>query len=64
MSSYSPSEMYTDDDLRDIIDNEGLGYAIESYVSIDRILEPKTKALWISAYVSLVELTKHLELDK
>lgn len=40
---------YTNADLADIIDDEGAGYAITDYVSVERITDLETRALWIAA---------------
>jgi len=53
-------EKFSDQDLRDLIDNEGLGYAVYGYLSADRVEDPYTALLWSNAYVALAALDKHL----
>ncbi len=36
-------------EMADIVDREGLGYAIEDYIKHDRIADPKLSKLWMDA---------------
>lgn len=56
-------EKYSDEDLRNLIDNEGLGYAIYGYLNPSMVENETTKALWLDAYNALKALSEHLELD-
>lgn len=56
-------KLYSDDDLRNIIDNEGLGYAVQWYLSADRIEDKDTADLWREAKKALDNLSLHLGLD-
>lgn len=44
---------YTNADLADIIEDEGLGYAVTEYVSVERIEDPTMRALWEHAHSTL-----------
>lgn len=52
---------YTNGDAVDIIENEGLGYAVTSYCGGENFKDPVTAGLWSAAENVLTALTKHLE---
>lgn len=53
----------TNGDAVDIIENEGLGYAIRHYTSGDDFKDPETHRLWDAADKALVELVEYLEAE-
>ena len=55
-------ELYSDTDLRNVIENEGFGYAIYGYMNPNEIESPETKRLWLAAYEAMVALAKHLKI--
>ena len=52
---------YTNGDAVDIIENEGVGYAVQHYISGDYFKDPVTAALWNAADKSLKALVEHLK---
>ena len=54
----------TDKDLRDVIENEGFGYAVQDYLDPDQIEDKATKELWLDAKEALDKLAEHLKLDE
>ena len=54
-------EMISNQDLLDMIDVEGFGYAIEDYVNPADIDDPETRALWSAAKEAMSNLNAHLE---
>lgn len=53
-------DKYTNGDAAAIIENEGLGYAVQHYTSGDQFKDPVTAALWNAADKSLTALVTHL----
>jgi hypothetical protein len=51
----------TNGDAVDIIENEGLGYAVQCYTSGDDFKDPKTAMLWTEADKALGALVAYLE---
>lgn len=49
--------------MRDIVENEGLEYAVRHYMGADVIKNPETAKLWIEAEAALTALAKHLHLE-
>ena len=41
--------MYSIDDIRGVVESEGLGYAVQHYLSADSIEDEKLKELWKKA---------------
>jgi hypothetical protein len=54
-------ELRTNGDAVDIIENEGLGYAVQHYISGDSFADAKTARLWNEADRALAALVTHLE---
>ena len=52
---------YSDADVADIVEEEGLCYAILAYTSADRIANPKLRAAWERAKSALKEVEALLE---
>lgn len=52
---------YTNGEVVEIIENEGLDYAVRHYCDADSIKDPETSALWAEAAGSLDRLVEHLE---
>lgn len=50
---------YSLEDMAEIIDSEGLGYAIEDYVNSEDIEDPRLVDLWDQATVTLAAI-RHL----
>ena len=58
------SDKYDDFEVRDIVENEGLDYAVRHYMTADHCENPKTAELWGAAEKALNTLAKHLHLDE
>jgi len=52
---------YSDADVAEIVEEEGLGYAILAHTSADRIANPKLRAAWEKAKSALQEVEALLE---
>jgi hypothetical protein len=50
------SRKHTNEELRDIIDSEGLGYAIQFHTSADSIEDEEVAALWKTAKEAMDEI--------
>ena len=48
-------------DVADIVDNEGLGYAVQDYMSADSIEDEELAKLWDEAGIILNKIDKILE---
>lgn len=55
------ADLYSNGDAVDIIENEGLGYAVQNYTSGDSFKDPETKRLWNEADAALTTLVAYLE---
>ena len=51
---------YSNDEVADIIENEGLGYAIESYLGYKDIDDPKLAKAWKQAEDAISKIQKIL----
>ncbi len=47
--------------INDIVESEGLGYAIQDYLNADRIADPDLSEMWAKAAEQLNEITAYLE---
>lgn len=47
---------YTNAEVRDMVDEEGIGYAVTCYLSADSIADKKLAALWKDARKVLTEI--------
>lgn len=56
-------EKYTNGDVIDRIEQEGIGYAIMHYMDSSHIKDPETVRLWDNASNALSELVTYLERD-
>lgn len=54
-------DLYTNGDAVDILDNEGVGYAVRHYTSGSAFKDPETRKLWDAADNALGELVTYLE---
>lgn len=54
-------ELMSNEEAMDILDNEGTGYATQSYCSADRFEDAKTRELWAAAKTAQDALEAHLE---
>lgn len=45
--------MFDNAELADIIEDEGIGYAVQEYVDIERVTDPETRAMWTQAHFLL-----------
>ena len=54
---FKPGE-YSKRDAAAIIENEGAGYAVESYTSFKRMKSKKVAVAWLNAELSIVNLKK------
>jgi hypothetical protein len=52
---------YTNGDAADIIEDEGLGYAVQHYCSADSFKDPVTAELWDAADKALTALVAYIE---
>jgi hypothetical protein len=57
------NDSYSDTDLRNVIEDEGLDYAVRFYLSEKDIKSEETRQLWQTARVALEKLAAHLELE-
>ena len=57
------SDQMNDVRVREVIEQEGLDYAVRHYMRSDHIQNPVTAALWKSAADALDALAEHLGLD-
>lgn len=55
-----PDELRTNGDAVDIIENEGLDYAVRHYISGSAFKDPDTARLWTAADGALNALVNHL----
>lgn len=51
---------YSNGDAVDIIDNEGIGYAVLDYTSAEEFKDTRTAELWANAAIALGELESWL----
>jgi hypothetical protein len=56
-------EKYTNGDAMNILDNEGVGYAVQHYCSGCDFKDPETAKLWTAADHALTTLVEYLERD-
>ena len=54
-------ELLTNEEVAQIIENEGMGYAIMWYLNAVNIEDPKLASLWQQTSVLLRKIEKHLE---
>lgn len=47
---------YTNERLREIINNEGIGQAVASTIAPEAVADPKLRALWKRAYDTINEI--------
>lgn len=57
-------QKYDDLTVREIVEDEGLDYAVRHYMSSDSIKSEETAQLWSAASDALEALAKHLHLDE
>lgn len=50
----------SNDEAKSIIENEGIGYAVQSYISGDEFKDPETRRLWNEADKALSDLESYL----
>lgn len=48
-------------EIKQIVESEGLGYAVQDYLSSESILDPKLKQLWDAAQHALNAIEQYLE---
>lgn len=51
---------YTNGDAADIIENEGVGYAVQHYIDGEWFKDPVTALLWTAADNALTALLAHI----
>jgi hypothetical protein len=56
-----PEREYTNADAASIVENEGLGYAVQHYCSAESFADIETRRLWKLAEQACNDLEKHLE---
>lgn len=49
--------------IKDIIEEEGLGYAIQHYISSKSIKDPKLAKLWIAAEEAMSKIIDYLKIS-
>lgn len=59
----TPTKLWSDEDLYNLVQNEGLSYAVQYYLNPDKIESEETKKLWLNAREALNALSKHLDVD-
>jgi hypothetical protein len=55
-------DSYDNAEVRDVIEREGLEYAITGYLSADNIKDPKLRKMWNKARVTLEAIQEYLEI--
>ena len=55
-----PTDLYTKEDQINIVENEGLGYAVQSYVDPDLIEDMYLRAIWRQAKELLDDIEEEL----
>ncbi len=53
-----------DFEVREVVEIEGLEYAVRHYMNSSKISNPVTADLWDKANAALNDLVKHLHLDE
>lgn len=53
-------EKVTLEEVAQIIDSEGIGYAITGYLTYDKIADPRLAELWLQAQQVLAEIEEML----
>lgn len=61
MSDYLKKHKYTIDEVADIIEEEGIGYAIQKYLSAKNIADPKLADMWRRARILLAEIERYVD---
>lgn len=61
MSNYGD---YTIDDAASIIEEEGIGYAVQSYIGHESFEDSKLRKLWRNAEKALDELQEYIRENK
>lgn len=56
--------LYSNEDLANIIENEGLGYAIQYYLNPEKIEDVEVRLAWANAKVLLDWLEKKLKIEE
>lgn len=56
-------DKYTDLEIKGIVEDEGLGYAVMHYMDKENIWSEKTKKLFSTAKNAMLKLAKHLGVD-
>lgn len=44
----------------DVIENEGIGYAVQHYIGAEAFKDPETRRMWAAADKALTDLAKYL----
>ena len=52
---------YSIEEVADIVENEGLGYAVTDYINYKVIKDEKLAGLWLKAETALYEIQKVLD---
>jgi hypothetical protein len=64
MTKSKPEPKLTNDQVRDIIEHEGLGYAIADYLPASRIKSKRLAEMWQVAADVMNEIRKELKLEE
>ena len=54
-------EKYTIEQVRDIVESEGLGYAVEDYLDSRNIADPKLRDAWNRAETALRQIREMID---
>ena len=57
----NPQGSLDNHEARQIIENEGIGYAVQSYIDGDEFKDPETRKLWNEADKALSDLESYLD---
>jgi hypothetical protein len=57
----SATDLKSNDEAMDILENEGTGYAVQDYISASAFEDPKTRELWQAAGDALSALERHVQ---
>lgn len=56
-------KLYTNEEIADVVESEGLGYAVQYYLNPELIEDDELKQKWQDAKDALDALTEYLNLD-
>jgi ribosomal protein L40E len=55
------TERFDNEEIRDHIAYEGLGFCVYSYIGPNQIIDPKLRSLWADARIALRRIIRHID---